>query len=340
MNKIKVALASFGMSGKVFHAPILSRHPGFDLVKIVERTGNTLADLYPHIRTVRSFDDLPADDSLELIVVNTPDFTHYDYAMRALEAGKHVVVEKPFTQRVSEGEALIAAAADRHLTLSVFQNRRWDGDFLTVRKLIAGGLLGRLVEFESCYMRFRNYIQANTWKESPEAGSGITRNLGSHMIDQALQLFGMPQRVWADIDRLRHGSRVDDYYHMRLVYPDLKVTLRATYLAREETPRYVLHGTEGSFIKYGIDPQEAALKSGGNPFGESWGREPEAAWGTLNTSIGGLHVRGKIETEAGNYAAYYDNIYDAIRRQAPLAVTPQQSLDVIRVIAAAFEAAR
>jgi predicted dehydrogenase len=336
-QKINTALASFGMSGKVFHAPVLSRHPGFELTKIVERSKNELAGIYPHIQSVRSFEDLLADDSIELIIVNTPDFTHYEYTSKALKAGKHVIVEKPFTQSVEDGNALIDSAKKQNRILSVFQNRRWDGDFLTVRKIIENGNLGRLVEFEANYMRFRNYIQADTWKESPELGSSITYNLGSHMIDQALTLFGMPQSVWADIDTLRDGGLIDDYYHIRLIYPSIKVSLKATYLAREETPRYILHGTEGSFLKYGIDPQEELLKKGGNPFEPDWGKEPESLWGILNTRINGLHFRGKIETEAGNYAAYYDNIYDAIRNDAPLSVTPQQSLDAIRVIVAAFK---
>lgn len=336
MKKINTALAAFGMSGKVFHAPVLARHPGFALTKIVERSKSEAAALYPQVQSVRSFDDLLTDDSIELIVVNTPDFIHYEQAAEALKAGKHVVVEKPFVQNVEDGEALINLAKARNRLLSVYQNRRWDGDFLTVRKILESGMIGRPVEFESGYMRFRNYIQPDTWKESPELGKGITCNLGSHMIDQALQLFGAPQKVWADIDTLRDGGLIDDYYHIRLIYPDIKVTLKASYLAREETPRYVLHGTEGSFLKYGIDPQEESLKKGGNPFDASFGKEPEASWGTLNTTAGGIHFRGKVETEAGNYVACYDSIYNAVRNAMPPSVTAQQSLNVIRVIAAAF----
>ena len=340
MNKIQVGLASFGMSGKVFHAPILAHHQGFQMVKIVERSKDEASKIYPGILSVRSFDELLNDDAIELIVVNTPDPTHFEYARKSLEAGKHVVVEKPFTQNIGHGESLIDLAAKKNLILSVFQNRRWDGDFLTVRKVLESGCLGRLVEFESNYMRYRNYIQPNTWKESLAQGIGLTYNLGSHMIDQAVALFGMPDAVWADIDNMRTGSEIDDYYHIRLIYPEIKVTLKASYLVREEGARYTLHGVDGSFLKYGLDPQEEMLKQGGNPSMPDWGKEPENQWGILNTEINGLHIRGKVETTPGNYAAYYDNIYDVIRNGAGLEVTPEQSLNVIRLVEAALESSR
>lgn len=307
---------------------------------IVERSKNEVKDTYPEVASVKSFDDLLADKSIELIIVNTPDFTHYEYASRALQAGKHVVLEKPVTQTTEECKELISLSRRTGKIFSVFQNRRWDGDFLTVRNIIKNQLLGRLVEFESNYMRYRNFIQANTWKESAQLGKGITYNLGSHMIDQALTLFGAPESVWADIDTLRTGGEIDDYYHIRLVYPKFKVTLRATYLSREETPRYTLHGTHGSFVKYGIDPQEELLKKGGNPLSEGWGKEEESHWGIVNTETNGLHYRGKVETLPGNYAAYYDNIYEAIREGKPLSVQPEESMLGIRVIEAAFESSR
>jgi predicted dehydrogenase len=340
MNKIQVGLASFGMSGMVFHAPILTHHPGFCLNTIVERSKNEGKKHYPEVTVVRSFEELLADNKIELVVVNTPDHTHFEYAHKALEAGKHVVVEKPFTQTIGQGEDLLNLSRKKNLKLSVFQNRRWDGDFLTVRKIVDNQCLGRLVEFESNYMRYRNYIEPNTWKESVLQGIGLTYNLGSHMIDQALVLFGMPEAVWADIDSLRGGSEIDDYYHIKLIYPDIKVTLKAGYLVREAGARYTLHGTSGSFLKYGLDPQEEALKNGGNPTLPGWGKEPEALWGTLNTDIDGIHVRGKVETVAGNYAAYYDNIYDALRNDAPLEVQPEQALNVIQLIETAMESSR
>jgi predicted dehydrogenase len=196
------------------------------------------------------------------------------------------------------------------------------------------------VEFESNYMRYRNFIQPDTWKESVVQGIGLTYNLGSHMIDQALVLFGMPEAVWADVDSMRAGSEIDDYYHVKLIYPEIKVTLKASYLVREEGPRYTLHGTLGSFLKYGLDPQEELLKQGGDPSMPDWGKEPESQWGILNTELNGLHFRGKVETLAGNYAAYYDNIYDVIRNRAELEVTPEQALITLQIIEAAMESSR
>ena len=340
MSKIHVGLASFGMSGKVFHAPILAHHRGFMLSKIMERSKCEATNFYPDIESVRSFDELIDDDTIELIVVNTPDNTHYEYAHKALKAGKHVVVEKPFTRTIRQGEELINLADKKNVILSVFQNRRWDGDFLTVRKILENGWLGRLVEFESNYMRYRNFIQPDTWKESAVHGIGISYNLGSHMIDQAVALFGMPEAVWADIDSLRCGSEIDDYYHIKLIYPDIKVTLKASYLVREEGARYTLHGTKGSFLKFGLDPQEEMLKIGGNPSMPDWGKEPQSQWGILNTEMNGLHFHGKIETVAGNYSAYYNNIYDAIRKRDDLEVLPEQALNVLHIIEAARESNR
>ena len=340
MRKINVGIASFGMSGKVFHAPILAHHEGFKLAKIVERSNNEVKKIYPDVVSVKSFDDLLDDDNIELVVVNTPDLTHYELACKALQANKHVVVEKPFTRTIRQGEELLNLAERKNRMLSVFQNRRWDGDFLTISKLLENGCLGRLVEFESYYMRYRNFIQNDSWKESAIQGIGLTYNLGSHMIDQAVVLFGMPEAVWADIDSLRAGSEIDDFYHIKLFYPDIKVSLKASYLVREEGPRYSLHGTKGSFLKYGIDPQEEMLKQGGNPSLPDWGKEPESQWGILNTEINGIHFRGKVETVAGNYAAYYDNIYNVIRNRNELIVLPEQAINVLHIIETATESSR
>ena len=340
MSKIHVGIASFGMSGKFFHAPFLSNHQGFKISKIVERSKNEVNKIYPDIESVQSFDDLLNDNNIELVVVNTPDSTHYEYAYKALKADKHVVVEKPFTRTLRQGEELINLADKRKKVLSVYQNRRWDGDFMTIRKIIEDKWLGRIVEFESNYMRFRNFIQPNTWKESAIQGIGLVHNLGSHMIDQAVMLFGMPEAVWADIDKMRADSEIDDYYHIKLIYPDIKVALKGSLLVREETPRYTIHGTRGSFLKYGIDPQEEMLKQGFTPNMPNWGEEPETNWGLLNTEINGIHIRGKVETMAGNYTAYYDNIYEAIRNRSELEVLPEQAINVLHIIDAAKESSR
>jgi len=336
-SPIQVGLASYGMSGTVFHAPLLSCHSGFKLKKIVERHHNRSAERYPEAEIVKSFAALLDDDALELIIVNTPNALHLSMAQSALEAGKHVVLEKPFTITSQEAETLIATAKANNRVLSVFQNRRWDGDFLTVQKVVSENLLGQVVEYEAHFDRFRNYIEANTWKEEVGPGSGILYNLGSHMIDQALVLFGSPAAITGETGIQRPGGQVDDYYHLTLHYPQLRVTLKSSYLVREAGPRYILHGTEGSFLKYGIDPQEAALKAGLLPTMPNWGTEEKENYGLLNTQLNGLHVQGTVETLPGNYSFYYQNIYEAIREEKPLAVKPEESMLGIRIIEAAMQ---
>jgi scyllo-inositol 2-dehydrogenase (NADP+) len=336
-NVISVGIASYGMSGSVFHAPLLAAHPGFTLKKMLERSAEKSKARYPQVEVVRDYGDLLQDEEIRLVVVNTPNALHYEMARQALEAGKHVVLEKPFTVTAAEGEELTQLAKEQNLILSAFQNRRWDGDFRTVQQVVESGWLGELVEFEGHYDRFRNYIEANTWKEETGPGSGILYNLGSHMIDQALVLFGLPQAVTADIRTQRPGGQVEDAYDLLLEYGKLKVVLKSSYLVREPGPRYTLHGTEGSFIKHGLDPQEDALKAGGTFTDPGWGREPEKDWGLLNTQLDGLHLRGTVETLPGTYQAFYQNIYDAIQGRAGLAVTAEQATNVIRIIEAAMQ---
>jgi predicted dehydrogenase len=257
----------------------------------------------------------------------------------ALEAGKHVVVEKPFVRKSVEGEELLELAAKNGRMISVFQNRRWDGDFLTVKKIIQEGQLGRLVEYEAHFDRYRNYIQENKWKEIVGSGSTLY-NLGSHLIDQAMVLFGRPEYVYADIRTLRTGGKVDDAFTLMLGYPGVKVTLKASYLVSLPGPRYYLHGTQGSFLKYGCDPQEEALKKGRKPGGSDWGMEPESDWGILHTVSEGSGHPLKYESLAGNYPQYYNGIYRALSQGTEPPVTGEQALEVIRVIEAAFQSNR
>jgi len=337
MHAIKTGIASYGMSGLVFHAPLLHVHPGFEMVKIVERSYKGSKERYPNVSIVRSFEELLHDDELELIIVNTPDATHFEYCKLALDAGKNVVVEKPFTMTVEEANKLISLSKKQGKLLSVFQNRRWDGDYLTVKNVIQNKMLGRLVSFESHFDRYRNFIQPDTWKEEPNAGAEIVYNLGAHMIDQAYEMFGMPNSVSADIGIQRTNGKVDDFYNLVLRYDDIHASLKASYLVREEGPRYILHGTEGSFLKWGLDPQEDDLKAGRYPNEQHWGIEPKKFWGKLNTEINGLHYSGRIETIPGNYLSYYDNIYDVMRQGGELIVKPDQSRDLMRIIEGAIE---
>ena len=334
-EKIGVGLASFGMSGRVFHAPLVSHHENFRLARVVERSTDAAHSRYPDVPISRSVDDLLADGNVDLVVVNTPDRTHYEIAKRCLESGKHVIVEKPFTQTVEQGDELIKLAGQYGKALTVFHNRRWDGDFLTVRQIVERKLLGRLVEFESHYDRYRNFIQSGTWKEQLDSGSGLLYNLGSHMIDQALVLFGVPVAVTAQVKTMRIGGEVDDWFDVRLHYDEVNVAVKSSYLVREAGPRYVLHGTLGSFVKYGLDPQEEALKQGLAPGGPDWGKEPQEWWGLINTEINGVPKKATVETKRGNYGAFYDSVYSKITAGAPLAVTPQEALNVVRVIEAA-----
>jgi len=341
MNKIKTGLASYGMSGQVFHAPFISTHPQFELSAIAERSKDLAKERYPQAKIVRGFDELLAIEELELIVVNTPDPTHYEYTRKALEAGKHVVVEKPFTETVEEGKELIALAEQRGLMLCVYQNRRWDADFLTVKDILGKEKIGRVVEFESTFARFRNYIQPNNWKE--QAG-GMTYNLGSHLIDQSLQLFGMPEAVFADIAILRTNGVVDDYFVIHLLRPEknpeVRITLKASYLMCEPEPRFVLHGTEGSYVKYGVDKQEDLLKQGVIPHTPDWGVETEEEWGWLHTYHDGKSERKKFPSQRGHYIGFYEAVYQHLRHNVPIETDARSVLPVIRIIEVAKESSR
>ena len=336
-RKIITAMTSFGMSGLVFHGPLLSVHPRFHLKSVLQRTKDSAREKYEHIEIARTIDELINDPEVELVVVSATNDTHYEHARMALEAGKNVVIEKPMTNTIEEGKDLIRLARDKGLVLSVFQNRRWDSDFLTLQNILEDGLLGRVVEYNGSWDRYRNYIQPNTWKEETGPGSGLLYNLGPHLIDQAIVLFGAPDAVAADIRSMRTDSRVDDFFEVYLQYEDVKVRLHSSYLVREPYPRFTVHGTLGSFLKYGLDVQEAALKVGDLPGKPGWGIEDEAIWGTLNTEINGEHVIKKVKSEPGNYLSFYDNIFEAIRNGAKLMVTPQEALLNIHAIELAFQ---
>ena len=331
-DKIQVGLIGYGLAGRVFHAPVMQATPQLRLKKVVERRNDESRQRYPWVEVARDVQALFQDEEIELVVVATPNSSHFELAQQALLAHKHVVVDKPFTTTASRAEELIELARRQNRLISVFQNRRWDGDFLTVRKILESRLLGRLVAYESHFNRFRNARQANAWREAEGEGSGILFDLGSHLIDQALVLFGWPQMVAADIRRQRKGAQTDDYFELALHYAGLKVSLQAGMLAREPGPRFILHGTEGSFVKHGLDPQEEALKRGLTPSAPHWGEESAELWGKLNTQIAGLHIAGQVESLAGSYQAFYQNIADAIAGSAELAVKPEEARNTIRII--------
>ena len=338
---IITALAAYGMSGEIFHAPFLVSDENFKLEKIVSSRPQKIKDKYPHIIVANDYNEILNDENIELIVVNTPNTTHYNYTKRALEAGKNVVVEKPFTVDVTSAKELIDLAEKRNLKLSVFHNRRWDGDFKTIKKIIFANLLGPLADYEAHFDRFRNFIKPGTWKEENAAGSGMLFDLGSHLIDQALVLFGKPSRIFADIKSQREGSKVEDNFILIMSYENnLRVTLRTSFLVKEPIPKFILQGQNGSFVKYGLDVQEDELKAGKMPDGLCWGEENEDNYGILNTQINGLEFRGKIKTLPGAYQDYYKNIYEAIRNGAELNVKAEEGLEVIKIIELAMESNR
>lgn len=340
MNPINTALCSFGMSGLVFHSPFLSINPHFNFYAVWERTKDLAHEKFPEVNTYRTLEAMLADDLVELVIVNTPNYTHYEYAKKSLEAGKHVIVEKPFTIDVTQANDLIELAKKQNRVLSVYQNRRYDSDYKTIKKVVSQNLLGELVEVEMHFDRFREELSPKVHKETPGPGAGVLYDLGSHLIDQALQLFGKPEKIFADIRIIRPNSKVDDYFELLFYYPKLRVRLKASYIVREALPGYILHGLKGSFIKPKTDIQEMLLKEGVIPGKKDWGTEPDTEKGLLHTEIKGKEVIEFITSEQGNYNDYYSGIYEAIRNNQPLPVTAEEGAEVIKIILAAFESSQ
>lgn len=333
-NPIKTAIASFGMSGLVFHGPLLNVNEGFEVACILERSKNISEKMFPKAKIVRSYNEIIENPEIELVIVNTPDQFHFEMVKLALQNGKHVVVEKPITQKSNEAEQLIKLAKEKGLIFTVFQNRRWDGDFRTVQIVLAEGKLGRIIEFESHYDRYRTAITANTWKEEADEFGGVLYNLGSHMVDQVYLLFGKPKTVSAHLKIVRTGGEVYDYYDVRLEYETFSAILKCSYLVKSPGPRYSIFGEYGTFHKFGIDPQEEHLKTGKFPIGDDWGTEPESDWGILLYEKNGGDFKEKIETLPGNYNLFYNNVFDAIRNGAELFVKPEEALEVLKILEA------
>jgi predicted dehydrogenase len=337
MNPINTAILSFGMSGKLFHAPFLQLHEGFDFYAVWERSKNLAQEIYPAVKTYRTLEELLSDEAVELVIVNTPNYTHFDYAKKALEAGKHVIVEKPFVVNSNEGEELLALANQKSRLVLPYQNRRWDSDFKTVKKIVDEEWLGRLVEAEFHFDRYKEELSPKLHKETPGPGTGALYDLGAHIIDQALHLFGYPQAVFADIRIIRPRSRVDDYFEVLLYYPDMRVRLHGSYLVREPLPSYILHGSMGSFIKWRADVQETDLQAGKTPGTPDWGIEPVTERGLLHTESGGEVIRESVPTLAGNYLDYFEGVYEAVRNGAIPPVTGRDGVHIIQIIEAAFK---
>ncbi|MCM4171592.1 oxidoreductase [Arenibacter sp. TNZ] len=337
MKHINTALCSFGMSGYVFHAPFIDVHPEFNLYGVWERTKNNAQVKYPNIKTFRRLEEMLADENIELVVVNTPSITHYDFTKQAINSGKNVIVEKPFTATLAQAEELIQLAKEKNVTLSVYHNRRYDSDFKTVKKILDEGWIGEIVEAEIHYDRFDPGLSYKVHKETPTAGVGSLYDLGSHLIDQALVLFGMPKAIYADLDTFRPNSKVEDYFDVKLIYSSHRVTLKSSYYVREIMPGNILHGTKGSFIKSKADVQEAALQAGKIPGTQNWGAELDKEKGLLHTEKDGKIIREQVPTLEGDYMAYYEGIYQALRNNKSVPVSATDGLNVIKVIEAAIQ---
>jgi scyllo-inositol 2-dehydrogenase (NADP+) len=339
---VRVGLIGFGLAGQAFHAPMISGIERMKLACILERHGSLALQKYPDVRIARTLEELLADASIRLCAIATPNDSHFSLAKACLEAGRNVVVDKPFAPTLAECETLVRMASERDLLITVYHDRRWDGDFHTVQKIVGSGLLGHIAEYEARFDRFRPNAKPGAWRErADQPATGVLWDLGPHLIDQALLLFGEPQVITASAFCQRETSQVDDAFDVCLEYLHMRAMLRARIVAYAPGPHFVIHGTKGSFVKYGMDPQEQYLRDDtfpkGKDWGPDWGVEAEELWGSL--SLVGEQSR-KVKTERGDYRGFYVNVRDAIEKKAKLEVTPQQALRTMRALLLAHKSSR
>jgi scyllo-inositol 2-dehydrogenase (NADP+) len=339
---VRVGLIGFGLAGQAFHAPVIRGVEGMELACILERHTDNAKKKYPAVRVARTLEEMLADKTIGLVVVATPNDSHFSYTKTCLEAGRDVVVDKPFTPTMKEAEQLVGLAAERGRLLTVYQDRRWDGAFLTVKKLVSSGALGEVVEYEARFDRFRLEAKAGAWREKGDfPAAGVLWDLGPHVLDGALVLFGEPETISAQTLCQRKSSTIDDAFDVHMQYPRLRATLRARIIAYAPSHHLLLHGTQGSFIKFGMDPQEEILRSpkcpDGLDWGANWGEDKEELWGTLSRVN---EAPRKIKTERGDYRGFYANVRDAIEKKASLDVTPDQALRTMRAILLAHKSSR
>ncbi|TXF86662.1 oxidoreductase [Neolewinella aurantiaca] len=316
MLKIKTAVIGYGLSGRYLQAPFYQSHSGFEVVRIVTSRADEVTADFPGLTPTASAEEVFADPEVDLVSIATPNATHYAIARAALEAGKHVLVDKPACATAAELRELRDLAERKGLHLFVFQNRRWDSDFLTVKQVLASGDLGRLVGFEARYDRWKPQANAKAWKETPGPGAGMIYDLGAHLIDQAIACFGVPNHVSGRTWIQRPFSSIPDAFDLHLEYDGFGADLSCSLLVREPTPRYRLHGDKGSFVKYGIDVQEDQLKAGLRPADSGFGQEPEAQAGILHTDAG----RATYPTLTGRWMNLFDNMYEVIAGRASSAI--------------------
>lgn len=336
MKKFKVGLIGFSIGGYVFHAPFIASNPNLELYKVTarkEEQQKMLAERYPNAIGVLSAEDIIQDLEVDIVVIATSNDVHFSLAKAALEAGKNVIVEKPFTNTTEEADILIALAKEKGVLLSVHHNARFHSDYKTVQKVLASGRLGRVVHYEARFDRFRNFLREGAWREAALPGSGIHYDLGAHLIDQALQLFGYPDAVFADLRAQRDGAKAVDDFEFILSYPSLKVSLKGQMLAKEPTPRFAIYGMNGCFVKRGVDPQENMLRAGVRPENDpKWGVEPAEIQGKLSLLENGEDVEEYVLSEIGSGQDFYKNIVATLLGEEELFVKPEQARDVIRIL--------
>lgn len=344
MQLVKVGLCAFGMSGKVFHAPFLKQHPGFFLSAIVERSKEESKLQYPNAVIYHSVEEMLQNADIDLVVVNTPVQTHFEYTKMVLEAGKNVIVEKPFTVNVEEAEELVRIAESKNLFISVYQNRRFDRDYLRVQKIISEGKLGAIKEVEIRFDRFRTEPSAKEHKENPELnGSGAVHDLGSHLVDQATQLFGFPEKTFADIFSMKGQNYANDYFEILLYYKnDVRVRLKSSAFTKEDHFAYKIHGDKGSFLQERSDNQENELVAGAIPlYGKDWVKPLAESDGILNYSDENSESK-RVTTlsEQGNYMNYYQQIYEHIVFGYALPSLGSEVVQNMKIIEAAIESSK
>lgn len=332
---INTALVSFGMSGRVFHAPFIDAHPYFNLVGAWERSQKNIQSIYPDTLSYNSYEALLNDPLVELVIVNSPNDTHYEYTKKALLAGKHVVCEKAFTVKASEAEELDQIAKANNLQLAVYHNRRFDADFLTLQKLMKENAIGDLLDVQISFERYRTTLSPKAHKEAVSPGSGLLYDLGPHLVDQALLLSGMPLAVFSDIRITRKESLVDDYFTLILYYPGHRITLTSGMVYMKQLPGYKIYGTKGCFIKNRSDIQEADLIAGRKPNDPNWGIESPNDFGTLYADDNGIISSKVITSLPGNYGKFYELMADAILHGGAVPTSAQEGKNIIKVLEAA-----
>ena len=333
-SKIKTLITSFGMSGRQFHAPLLHAHPDFELSAVVQRSSVSARDLYPEVEVFPNLETALAIAQPDLVIVNTPPFLHKPEAILALQAGCHVVVEKPFALDVDSCQDIFREAALAGKKVTAFQNRRWDSDFLTLKKLKTENQIGEWCYFESHFDRFRPEVDLRSWKENPHEGSGLVWNLGPHLVDQMIQLLGMPEWVKATVLKQRIETRVDDFFSTQFSFRNCFAELKASYLVPGNELKYRIHGSNGTYVKHGMDVQESQLKDGISPWVPEFGIEPAHQTGTITFPDGDLEF---IQQEKGNYLDFYSLLAESVHSNKPLPVTEEEILKVVKVLTAVYE---